>query len=272
MKRTRPTTTGRNSTILTVDARRRRRHRAVSFLNVIRTRRARHSRSRRDSTTPRAPVAMSTEPASKAIALRGSTDHVVEFFGYAVNSVLYQRGVYPPESFERKSKYGIGVMVTSEPKLREYLVNVLERVDQWLMESDLRKLVLVLADARTGATVERWAFDVQTDGSKTRRDGENAGDANGEETMKTEKTEKEIMQEIQAIIRQITASVSFLPLLDRECAFELLAYTDKESATPDECEESDPKYVRDGVEMRLRSFSTKIHKIEAGVSYKTDDA
>jgi hypothetical protein len=28
--------------------------------------------------------------------------------GYAVNSILYQRGIYPPESFERKQKYGLG--------------------------------------------------------------------------------------------------------------------------------------------------------------------
>ena len=203
--------------------------------------------------------------ASEAIALRGSASLVTEFFGYAVNSVLYQRGVYPPEQFERKSKYGLGVMVTTEPRLREYLVHALERVDAWLLESDLRKLVLVLADARTGETVERWTFDVQTEGKNMDASSANAGETS------REKSEKEIMQEIQAIIRQITASVSFLPLLDRECAFELLAYTDKETVTPDECEESDPKYVRDGTEMRLRSFSTEVHKIEAGVSYKTDD-
>ena len=142
------------------------------------------------------------------------------------------------------------------------------------MEKDLKKLVLVLADAKTGETLERWTFDVETDAEIV---DENGGDANGTTTTTTtttttrEKPEKEIMQEIQAIIRQITASVTFLPLLDRECAFELLAYTDAASATPEECEESDPKYVRDGVEMRLRSFSTKIHTVDAGVSYKTED-
>ena len=211
---------------------------------------------------------------SSAITLRGSTELVTEFFGYAVNTILYQRGVYPAEEFERKKKYGLGVMVTNEPKLKEYLVAVLERVNAWLMEKDLKKLVLVLADAKTGETLERWTFDVETDAEIV---DENGGDANGTTTTTTtttttrEKPEKEIMQEIQAIIRQITASVTFLPLLDRECAFELLAYTDAASATPEECEESDPKYVRDGVEMRLRSFSTKIHTVDAGVSYKTED-
>jgi hypothetical protein len=45
---------------------------------------------------------MSTSVAnSQAITLRGSVDIVSEFFGYAINSILYQRGVYPPEKFER---------------------------------------------------------------------------------------------------------------------------------------------------------------------------
>ena len=38
------------------------------------------------------------------------------------------------------------------------------------------------------------------------------------------KTQKEITQEIQAIQRQITASVTFLPLLNEPCSFDLLVY------------------------------------------------
>lgn len=34
---------------------------------------------------------------------------------------------------------------------------------------------------------------------------------------KKEKTEKEIHNEIQAIIRQITASVTFLPVIEEKC-------------------------------------------------------
>ena len=45
------------------------------------------------------------------ITLRGSTDIVCEFFNFAVNSVIYNRGIYPPENFKRVSKYGISTMV-----------------------------------------------------------------------------------------------------------------------------------------------------------------
>ena len=34
--------------------------------------------------------------AATEITLKGSTDIVSEFFTYAINSILYQRGLYPP--------------------------------------------------------------------------------------------------------------------------------------------------------------------------------
>lgn len=46
------------------------------------------------------------------------------------------------------------------------------------------------------------------------------------------KPEKEISNEIQAILRQITASVSFLPLIESQCTFEMLMYTDKDAEVP----------------------------------------
>lgn len=79
------------------------------------------------------------------------------------------------------------------------------------------------------------------------------------------------MKEIQAIIRQITASVTFLPLLEEPCSFELLVYTDKNTEIPIKWEESDPKYINNSTEVRLRSFTTKVHKIDTLVSYKNND-
>lgn len=77
------------------------------------------------------------------------------------------------------------------------------------------------------------------------------------------KPKKEIMSEIQAIIRQITASVSFLPLLEEQCTFDLLVYTDKDSEVPALWEESDPRFIKDSTEVRLRSFTTKVRDKKA---------
>ncbi len=73
-----------------------------------------------------------------------------------------------------------------------------------------------------------------------------------------EKPLKEIQQEIQAVVRQITASVTFLPLLENPCTFDLLIYTDADANVPQAWEESDPKYVTNAAQVRLRSFTTKV--------------
>jgi mitotic spindle assembly checkpoint protein MAD2 len=47
---------------------------------------------------------------------------------------------------------------------------------------------------------------------------------------------------------------------------------DMESATPDEWEASEPRYIADGAEqVKLRSFNTSVHKVEGLVSYKAND-
>jgi mitotic spindle assembly checkpoint protein MAD2 len=59
-----------------------------------------------------------------AITLRGSTAIVTEFFDYSVNSILYQRGVYMPETFEKVKKYNLQLMMTKDEGLLAYMSNI----------------------------------------------------------------------------------------------------------------------------------------------------
>jgi HORMA domain len=86
----------------------------------------------------------------------------------------------------------------------------------------------------------------------------------------TEKTEKEIQDEIQAIFRQITASVTFLPMLDGNCTFNVLVYADADSEVPMEWGDSDAKEIENGEKVQLRSFSTSNHRVDTLVSYRYD--
>lgn len=71
---------------------------------------------------------MSTSVASRnTVTLKGSTATVTEFFQTALSSILYQRGVYPPESFEPQKRYGLTVMGVKDPKLETYLQAVLQQ-------------------------------------------------------------------------------------------------------------------------------------------------
>jgi mitotic spindle assembly checkpoint protein MAD2 len=135
------------------------------------------------------------------------------------------------------------------------------------MCGNVQKLVIVIASVDTGETCERWEFKIDTDDEAAVVEGG------------VHRDEKDITSEIQApaslspaqvgalsrhgplwqaIIRQITASVTFLPLLTSPCTFDLLVYTDSSVDIPVAWEESDPKYIANSAEVRLRSFTTKV--------------
>src|ERR1700722_9112663 len=86
-----------------------------------------------------------------------------------------------------------------------------------------------------------------------------------------EKTENQIQEEIQAIFRQITASVTFLPVLDGNCTFNVLVYADADSDVPIEWGDSDSKEIKNGEKVQLRSFSTSNHRVDTMVSYRLAD-
>jgi len=195
-----------------------------------------------------------------AITLKGSAQMVTEFLGYSLNTILFQRGIYDPEKFSFAKKYGLRLQVTTDEGLQDYLKTVLSQLNGWLEQGSVKKLVLVISGLETEEVLERWVFDVQTE-SAALTDGEVPS-----------KPEGEIQKEIAAILRQIISSVSFLPLLDCPCTFDLLVYTDSQLSVPKLWEESDPKYITKSNQVRLRSFTTSIHKLETSVAYKADEA
>lgn len=114
-----------------------------------------------------------------------------------------------------------------------------------------------------------------------------------------EKSIKTIQDEIRSVIRQVTATVTFLPLLETPCefpnaslpaiwswfegcyvtscascpgAFDLLVYTDKDMVVPEKWVESGPQIIEQSEEVRLRSFTTSIHKVNSMVAYRKTDS
>lgn len=239
---------------------------------------------------------MSATDTKTIITLKGSVAIVSEFFFTAINSILYQRGIYTPETFRRESKYGLTVLTTTDEGLLKYLNNVMGQMEEWLLNGNVQRLVVVVTGVDSGETLERWQFNVSVEdrgggggkgkdaslvvgGDETSKDGLNVenDDRGNNHVSKKEggstggKSLKEIHNEIQAIIRQITASVTFLPLLNEPCSFDLLVYTDKDAIVPQKWEDSDPRYIMNSQNVKLRSFTTSVHKVESMVTYKEAD-
>jgi mitotic spindle assembly checkpoint protein MAD2 len=184
--------------------------------------------------------------------------------------------------FKRESKYGLTVLTATDEGLVRYLRNVQKQVAEWLVEGHVKRLVLVVQGVDTLDTLERWQFNVSVDqyakSAGVGSDNENvrgavtnvmSNPASGDAASKaTQKPIKEIHKEIQSIIRQITASVTFLPLLQESCTFDLLVYTDQDMEVPEKWADSDPCYILNSSEVKLRSFTTSVHKVDSMVSYK----
>lgn len=140
-------------------------------------------------------------------------------------------------------------------------------------------------------TIERWEFDVHVEGDrplsieaeKPKLDSQSQSQSNDDQnlTVKTadEKKSKskslaEIQSEIQVIIRQIIATVSFLPIPDSPRTFKVLAYTHSvgkdEAAQWDDSEAFD---ITEGAErVKLKSFSTTLHRVDTAVDYKLGES
>lgn len=198
------------------------------------------------------PAAQAT---SQGITLKGSVALVTEYFEYSINNILYQREIYPPEDFQKKSQYGLSLFITRNEALSDYINNVLVQMKAWLEAGSVQKLVLVIMSKETGETLERWVFSLEP----------------SDEGEKVEKDKKTIHSEIAAIQRQITASTSFLPLNEDQKVFDLLVYTDEDTETPVKWETSDAKEIPDADMVQLRSFDTTKHKVGTSVAYKVQD-
>ena len=147
----------------------------------------------------------------------------------------------------------------------------MSQMESWLTDGDVQRLALVVSGIDSGETLERWQFNVSvdngTDGSvEISRAGNDEnkshnvikGSIDNKATKMGKKTVKEVHDEIQAIIRQITASVTFLPLLNEPCSFDLLIYTNTSAVVPKKWADSDPCYIMNSQEVKLRSFTTSV--------------
>lgn len=70
-------------------------------------------------------------------------------------SILFQRGIYDPDTFTKVQKYGLGMQVTTDVGLAEYLKRVLTQLQAWLERGEVKKLVLVITGVDNEEVLER---------------------------------------------------------------------------------------------------------------------
>ncbi|KAL5281166.1 mad2 family protein [Megaselia abdita] len=194
------------------------------------------------------------------ITLKGSATIIAEYLKYGINSILFQRGIYPPEEFDNTQQYGLTILMSKNEKIQEFLTNVLSQTEQWLSKNLLNKVSMVITNAHTKEVLECWDFKVQAQSG----DGDDSSPMN----LTSSKDLKRVQGEIRDVMRQISATVSYLPYLDCICTFDVMIHTLQNCELPNGWDETAGIFIQNAQAVQLRSFSTGLHKVDTVVNYK----
>lgn len=124
---------------------------------------------------------------------------------------------------------------------------------------------MIITNAHTKEVLECWDFNVQAE--PISNDTSSTIDP---KNPTSNKELKRIQQEIRDVMRQISATVSYLPLLDCVCSFDILIYTIRDCDVPEAWKETEAVCIQNSQAVKLRSFSTGLHKVDTIVNYKVN--
>ena len=119
---------------------------------------------------------------------------------------------------------------------------------------------MIISNVHTKETLECWDFTVKSEPVEN--------DSVDPKNPTSSKELKRIQQEIRDVMRQISATVSYLPLLDCICSFDILIHTLKDCPVPEQWDETSPVFIQNSQTVKLRSFSTGLHNVDTVVNYK----
>jgi hypothetical protein len=133
----------------------------------------------------------------------------------------------------------------------------------WLLKGNVTQLVLVLLSKDTRTPLERWTFNVDLvappgEGSEPYVPAPPLSICHilPHPCSAPSKPEAEVQKEIRHIIKQIVASVTFLPLVYEPTVFNILVYT-KDSADVPEQEwlDTDAMAIEAGLSQQVRAYT-----------------
>ncbi|KAL2912814.1 MAD2 mitotic arrest deficient-like 2 [Polyrhizophydium stewartii] len=128
----------------------------------------------------------------------------LDFVQTAVHCMLRQRGVYPPELFQRAAKLGVPVWASRHPDLTAYIASVLDAARVDVLSGRVSQILVSIQDA-SGVVVELVRFEMAVFD-----DAESDVDAG------------ELEAHLRACLIKLDAAESSLAPLPPGCTFQML--------------------------------------------------
>lgn len=123
---------------------------------------------------------------------------------------------------------------------------------------------MIISNVTSKEVIECWDFKVKS---------ENIPDGSDPKNPTSDKELKKIQAEIRDVMRQIAATVSYLPLLEHTCSFDVLVHVVADAAieAPTMWSETEEVEIKNAQTVQLKSFSTGLQKVETVVNYKMNE-
>ena len=80
-----------------------------------------------------------------------------------MNSILYQRGIYPPDDFSMVKKYGMSLLMCQQEQVKSFIDTNTKQIATWLETGNIQRVVMVIASQSTKEALERWNFIIEND-------------------------------------------------------------------------------------------------------------
>ncbi|KAJ1301728.1 hypothetical protein OPQ81_008961 [Rhizoctonia solani] len=110
---------------------------------------------------PKLKTAVDHPPGEKGLTFNQTVRELVEFLEVAIHTILFIRGVYPPDLFIRRRKWDAPVYQSRHPALNEYIAGAVGAVRDELLLGKVDKMVLVIKNGQDVA-LERFIFSLRT--------------------------------------------------------------------------------------------------------------
>jgi mitotic spindle assembly checkpoint protein MAD2B len=86
-------------------------------------------------------------------------DAFAEFLEVALHHILYIRGVYPREGFNRRKKYDLPVQMCRLPLVNAYICEILQTVKAPILQNVIERITISILDSDE-KQLESWIFDL----------------------------------------------------------------------------------------------------------------
>lgn len=149
--------------------------------------------------------------------------------------------------------------MSKDDKICAFIKTVLTQLEEWIARQEVEKISLIIKNVTANEVIECWEFKIQSEIPKNGQDAKNPTST---------KELKKIQSEIRDVMRQIAATISYLPLIECNCAFDVLVHFLKDIEAPEQWMDTPGVKIQNAQTVQLKSFSTGLQNIDTIVNYK----